>query len=887
MANGSSSGGTDKKVTFKLALDSSSFTNSFNTITSNLKSQANKAGKSVSNSAKKNGNKVKTNATSVASTVAKKVKTACKTIINKVASACNTINAKTKTLRTKIISSITSTMSSITSKIRTSLLVIAALITTQLYKAIEEASNLTEVQNVVDTAFKDMSDQVETFAKNATESFGLSELSAKKYAGQLKSISNAMGIANEEGTEMSLTLTGLSGDLASFYNTSSDEAFTALKGVYTGETEALKKYGIAMTTANLETYALSQGITKSYNAMSQAEKITLRYNYILSVTTDQQGDFAKTADSYSNQLRILKQNWTQLLSVLGDGLVQILTPLLQRLNSIVTSLTSMAQAISDVLVEVFGFEKQSTSSGGSTLSDTYEDIANSADDATESIESATEAAEEGLASFDKINTIGSDSSSSASSSSSSSGSSGLTLSDSPYNLSDSSSKTVSITANINYDKIKAFFEWWKERIENAKKAFKNAFSNVDWEPLSTAWSKFKDVAGDTIDWLVEKAATLAAWFSSEILPILLEIASEALPLITDIIDAIDWEWIGDIIKGILTWILEKLKAIREWAEENPEKFQKIVDIASKILIVLLVIVPIISKIITFVSTIVTVVSTIWEWGSLIASVISGPVLAAILLVIAAIAIWIINWDSIKELAGMLWEEICWFCEDLADKIKTFFTNVKNWFTNLIEGIKTIFTNLKNLIKAGIDTVKEWFSQRIQNITDLVSGFKDKVVGFFQNIADKAKSIFEGVKNTIKGVCNIGIRAINALINGLNKFSIDVPDWVPGIGGKTFGFNIPTIPELANGGVINQPTVAMMGEYAGARHDPEIASKESELKSIFSDTLDEFTNRIVAALQGSNNQPQEINLQIHGKNLMSWIRDENQRESYRRGTPQLS
>ena len=170
---------------------------------------------------------------------------------------------------------------------------------------------------------------------------------------------------------------------------------------------------------------------------------------------------------------------------------------------------------------------------------------------------------------------------------------------------------------------------------------------------------------------------------------------------------------------------------------------------------------------------------------------------------------------------------------------------------------------------------------------IFSNFKDKVVGFFQNIGDKAKSIFEGVGSAIKGVLNVGIRACNTLISGINKFKIDVPDWVPGIGGETFGFNIPKIPELANGGVINQPTVAMMGEYAGARHDPEIASKESELKSIFSDTLDEFTNRIVAALQGSNNQPQEINLQIHGKNLMSWIRDENQRESYRRGTPQLS
>jgi hypothetical protein len=193
-----------------------------------------------------------------------------------------------------------------------------------------------------------MADEVNAFAETALTSFGLSSLQAKQFASNFMAMSNSMGIGAEDGKNMSLQLTALAGDLASFYNVSQEVADTALKSVFTGETETLKKFGITMTEANLSAFALSQGITKSYSAMSQAEKVALRYNYVLSTTAQVQGDFARTSDSWANQVRILKQQWIELLAILGQGVEKILKPVVKVLNTILSSLIAVGNSIAKV-----------------------------------------------------------------------------------------------------------------------------------------------------------------------------------------------------------------------------------------------------------------------------------------------------------------------------------------------------------------------------------------------------------------------------------------------------------------------------------------------------------------------------------------------------------
>lgn len=191
--------------------------------------------------------------------------------------------------------------------------------------AVKSASDLQEIQNVVDTVFGDSAKSVNTWAKEAIKSYGLSELSAKQFAGTMRAMLGSMGLSAGEADNMSMSLSGLAGDMASFYNLDPTEAFEKLRAGISGETEPLKALGINMSVANMEAYALSQGITKSWNEMTQAEQATLRYGYIMEATASAQGDFAKTNTGFANSMRIMKE---QMVSI-GAQLGSILLPYLE------------------------------------------------------------------------------------------------------------------------------------------------------------------------------------------------------------------------------------------------------------------------------------------------------------------------------------------------------------------------------------------------------------------------------------------------------------------------------------------------------------------------------------------------------------------------------
>ena len=190
--------------------------------------------------------------------------------------------------------------------------------------AIGVASDLNEVQNVVDTTFgTDGAIKVNEWARNAAESFGESELQAKQFTSTLGAMFKSMGVGQADMEEMSMSLAGLAGDMASFYNLDPTEAFEKLRSGISGETEPLKQLGINMSVVNLEAFAMSEGITKSYEEMTQAEQATLRYQYIMSATADAQGDFANTSDSLANQQRILQLEVQTLAAEIGQDLMPI------------------------------------------------------------------------------------------------------------------------------------------------------------------------------------------------------------------------------------------------------------------------------------------------------------------------------------------------------------------------------------------------------------------------------------------------------------------------------------------------------------------------------------------------------------------------------------
>lgn len=215
----------------------------------------------------------------------------------------------------------------------------AALVAGGTY-AVKLASDLAEVQNVVDTTFGENASAVNDFAKSAGTAFGMSELQAKQFNGTMGAMLKSMQLSDDEVLNMSTSMAGLAGDFASFYNLDPQEAFDKIRSGISGETEPLKQLGINMSVANLEAYALSEGISKAYSEMTQAEQATLRYNYLMSVSADAQGDFSKTSDSLANQLRIVKLNASDVASAIGQDLIPMVTEGVGTINDMVSRLGS-------------------------------------------------------------------------------------------------------------------------------------------------------------------------------------------------------------------------------------------------------------------------------------------------------------------------------------------------------------------------------------------------------------------------------------------------------------------------------------------------------------------------------------------------------------------
>lgn len=215
---------------------------------------------------------------------------------------------------------------------------------------IDYASDLAEVQNVVDVTFGSATEAINSWSKECLAAYGMNEVSAKRYAGTIGAMLKSSGLAGDAIVDMSKDMVGLAGDMASFYNLDLETAFEKIRSGISGETEPLKQLGINMSVANLEAYALSQGIKTSYNEMSQAEQVMLRYNYLMSTTADAQGDFARTQDSYANQTRLLSESWFEFTGVMAEQLLPVLTTIVSWLNNIVAFLTENADMVSAVLV---------------------------------------------------------------------------------------------------------------------------------------------------------------------------------------------------------------------------------------------------------------------------------------------------------------------------------------------------------------------------------------------------------------------------------------------------------------------------------------------------------------------------------------------------------
>lgn len=293
-------------------------------------------------------------------------------------------------------------------------------------QCLELGSDLAEVQNVVDVTFPNMSAKVDEFAKSAAQNFGLSETMAKQYTGTFGAMAKAFGFTEQQAYDMGSSLTGLAGDVASFYNLSQDEAYTKLKSVFTGETESLKDLGVVMTQTALDSYALANGFGKTTSAMTETEKVALRYRFVQDQLSAAQGDFLRTSDSWANQVKILKLQMQSFMATIGQGLINLFTPVIKVINIVLGKLATLANAFKSFTELITGKKSSGTDSGiaataeaAGTANEGLEGAADSASNLANNTSKAGQAAQKtakqmkALMGFDKINKADSQESTSA------------------------------------------------------------------------------------------------------------------------------------------------------------------------------------------------------------------------------------------------------------------------------------------------------------------------------------------------------------------------------------------------------------------------------------------------------------------------------------------
>lgn len=774
---------------------------------------------------------------------------------------------------------------------------------------IELGSELSEIQNVVDTVFGSASSEIDKFAKTAITTIGLSETVAKKYAGTFGAMAKSFGYSTDQAVEMSKELTSLVGNVASFYNLSSDEAYTKIKAVFTGETESLKELGVVMTQTALDQYALANGFGKTTKQMTELEKVELRRSFVLSKLSDAQGDFLRTQDGWANQTRVLKLQWEQFMATMGQGLINVFTPLIRGLNELVGTLQNVANGFKEITEAIFGVQ-EAASGGSGSKSGIVSDMENVEDSAV----SAQKAVSKMTTSFDELNKVGSTSGGGASSSVGFD--TDITGTDADEDQQENKwAKTIQSIRDMFNPLLNEFKEGFnevfdpeqlnpiKDNIESIGQSLKDIFTSnevqnsvndfslksakalgrISGAATSTGATVGTLITGSIANYLEENEPFLISKISSIVdnLSEGIEQAGEFAASMSDIFEVFaspEAQSIGgDFIEFFVNPLLSGLDMLTEFRTDLYTLVtQPIIDNSEKIKTALQ---DLLGPIGEFTSTMSDTATWLGEQLTTLYSEHIGPFFDDFTegiskLTDTFLTMWSENIQPILERLSTRFTEIMEtsikpalsevfeFVGKVTDILTKLWHSVLqplvDWIVaNILPVIAPIFETLGNVAM----TVFEGIANSIGNVFEILNGILDFVVSVFtgdweaawEAVKDIFKGIWDSFVDIVKTPLNLIIDIINGLIGKINgALNIEVPDWVPGIGGQSWGLDIPTIPHLEKGAALYKPTLFLGGEYAGAQNNPEIVSKKSEM-------ADAVMLGIKSA-GGSGNQP--VTIHVH-------------------------
>lgn len=710
-------------------------------------------------------------------------------------------------------------------------------------QSVELSSDVQEVQNVVDVAFGDMRDQMEAFANKAIETYGISRLTAKRTGSTYMAMAKGMGIAGQEAADMALNLTGLSADMASFYNVSQKYTDIALKSVFTGETETLKQYGIVMTQTNLQEFARQQGITKSIQAMTQQEQTMLRYQYVMKQTALAQGDFARTQDSWANQTRILSERWKEMQIVWGDAFRTIGTLILPAVNSLIKGLAKVgeyAKIAAQAIARVFGKEIDSTEQ----TSDNISEAVSNQEDLTKATEKTTKAAKGQLAAYDEVNQISKDTAETAGDTSGGGGQAFKT------------SEILDTTAA-------------ETSIDNLANKLKNTFAPIGEYLKNTfggAWEQIKTTGVNSFERIKKSLSLIGDDFKENIAP------------------KIKQTFEKDIIPISADLATESAKSFDTLSENTHNTFDKMyTEVVSP-----------------FAQKFTDIWSDMWDSTKETWDEKSGGIFDSLNEAIDKVFDLINNWwdtlikpifDHVGETIDWLWDK---HLKGLWDRLQKFIATVTEDFLILWNKVlhpifkqiqNTVYPAVKDIVDGigdVIGTVVGHISDMLKNMMRMLGGLLDFITGVFTGNWDKAwkgiKDMFggwwNGIYDTFKTVVNLVIDGLNILwriiyrtfsgiANGIGK----AVGWIGSLMGKDWEFSMPkyppTIPKLARGAVLpaNKPFLAQLGDQKNGRN---LEAPESLLRDIYAEGNAE-TNALLQQLIQVMQKGMTVN--VDGKQLM--------------------
>lgn len=721
---------------------------------------------------------------------------------------------------------------------------------------IELGSDLSEVQNVVDVTFPHMSKQIDQFAKNASTQFGLSETMSKRFTGTFGAMAKAFGFNEKAAYDMSTTLTGLSGDVASFYNISQDEAYTKLKSVFTGETESLKDLGIVMTQTALDSYALANGFGKTSANMSEMEKVALRYKFVQDQLTSAAGDFSRTSDGWANQVRILQLQFDSLKTTIGQGLINVLFPVIKVINTIIGKLMNLANAFKAFTEFITG--NKGSGGGASTVAADMGAVADSAGDAASGMNKAAGAAKKakqafGLAKFDELNVISSNDSSGGGSGSGGSGGGGGYESD-QFDMGELEQGTEEVDSRMDaimkrLNELRSAFTsgFWDalgdtsvfDSIQDSISGIKERLTNIFTAPeVVQAANSFADTLAYNLGAIAGSVASIGLTIADNLLggidlylqqnsgrikdflismfdisADIAEISGNFSIAVADIFTVFRSDTAKQITADLIKLFSDAFMGVQELSlafsrdvlAMITEPITRNVDKIKSTLNGLLGVVQTITGSIadTFEYFVDGVLQLYDEHISPLIQSFTDGLSEIVDTVLSAFNTYIlpILQDAADQFAEFndsslkpLIDAFLEFAGAVADSIGEVWNNV------LVPFINWFIENIAPVIGDGLKTATDVFfsfgeaaAEVAENVLGALKGLIEFITGVLTGDWERAWNGLKDIfRNVFNGIVTIAEKCVNAIVSGLNKLSFDVPDWSPIGGGSHFGFDLSPV-----------------------------------------------------------------------------------------------